>query len=191
VHVPPHLTTELATALRPGDPVDVRGDRSSSVPLIIAAAVTDLTTNQTVVDQGPPPPGSRPPPPPPGVPAPEAWQTSVSGKVQTPLYGPRSDVNGALLEDGTIIRFPPPIAAQSPSLLMPGRNITAQGFALGTAYGRVIEAQSVEPAPPLVTPAAPGGAAAPDLPSRLRIASTASWPMNRPAHRDGTKGDYR
>jgi hypothetical protein len=98
VHLPPHLTTELAAAVRPGDPVTVRGYRSPSVPLVAAVEVTDSATNQTVIDQGPPPPGSRSPPPPPGVPAPGAQQTSLNGKVERSLYGPAGDLNGAVLE---------------------------------------------------------------------------------------------
>jgi len=158
IHVPPHLTAELAAALRPGDPISVRGYRLPNVPLVVAAEVSDLTTNQTVVDRGPPPPGSRPLPPP----APGAWQpTTLSGKVQTPLYGPAGDITGALLGDGTIIRLPPPVAAQSPSLLAPGQTVAVQGFALGTAYGRVIEAQTVEPAPATTPTYPPPGTGAP------------------------------
>jgi hypothetical protein len=155
VHLPPHLTTELAAAVRPGDPVTVRGYRSPSVPLVAAVEVTDSATNQTVIDQGPPPPGSRSPPPPPGVPAPGAQQTSLNGKVERSLYGPAGDLNGAVLEDGTIIRLPPPVAAQSLSPLAPGQTIAVEGFALGTAYGRVIDAQSVELSPAPITTSAP------------------------------------
>jgi hypothetical protein len=63
VHLPPHLSAQLAAAVRPGDSVSVRGYRSATVPLIVAAAVTNPATNQTVVDQGPPPPGFAPPTP--------------------------------------------------------------------------------------------------------------------------------
>jgi len=173
VHFPPHLSAQLAAAVRPGDVVSVRGYRSPSVPLVVGAAVTDSATNQTVVDQGPPPPGiGPPPPPPPGVPAPGAQQTSLNGKVQTPLYGPRGDLNGAVLDDDTIIRMPPPIAYQFANLLAPGQTITAQGWGLSTAYGRVIDAQAIGPTSAQLTPGAPfppAGAAwppAPPLPRR-------------------------
>ena len=46
------------------------------------------------------------------MPAPGAQQLSVQGKVQRPLYGPAGDVNGALLDDGTIVRMSPPAAYQ-------------------------------------------------------------------------------
>jgi hypothetical protein len=154
VHVPPHLSAQLAAAVRAGDPVSVRGYRSSSPALVVAVAVADLSTNQTAVDRGPPPPGFGPPSPlPPGIPTPGAQQASLSGKVQTPLYGPRGDLNGAILDDGTIVRVPPPAAYQWASLLAPGQTISVQGWALSTAYGRVVDAQAIGPAIPQ-----PGGA---------------------------------
>src|SRR5260370_2107399 len=137
VHLPPHLTTQLASAVRVGDTVTVQGYRSSYVPLIVAASITDANTGQTVVDSGPPPPGSRPPPPPPGMPAPGAQQTTVQGRVQMPLYGPRGDLNGALLADGTIVRIGPMEAYQVASLLNPGQPLAVQAWGLTTAYGRV------------------------------------------------------
>jgi hypothetical protein len=166
VHLPPHLTTQLATAVRVGDTVTVRGYRSPSVPLIAAVSITDANTGQTVVDNGPPPPGSRPPPPPPGMPAPGAQQALVQGKVQRTLYGPAGDVNGALLEDGTTVRIGPREAYQVASLLTPGQILTVQGWALTTAYGRVIDAQAVGPSPNQLTQVAPRPPQGPAPPPR-------------------------
>jgi hypothetical protein len=144
VHVPPHLSVELGAVVRPGDTVSVRGYRAGASPLIVAASVTNATTNQTVVDRGPPPPGFGPPPtPPPGYPAPGAQQASLSGKVQASLYGPAGDLNGAVLEDGTTIRFPPQLAYQFAGALMPGQATTVQGWLLSNGYGRVVEAHTV------------------------------------------------
>ncbi|MGA8169513.1 MAG: hypothetical protein WB816_01540 [Methylocystis sp.] len=153
VHLPPHLSAQLAAAVRPGDAVSVRGYRSAAAPLIVALAVTDTATNQSVVDRGPPAPGVAPPPPPPGVASPGAQQTVLTGKVQASLYGPAGDLNGAALDDGVIVRLPPPIAYQYASLLAPGQIITVQGWVLSTAYGRVVDAQAIDPAS--------GGATAP------------------------------
>jgi hypothetical protein len=41
VHVPPHLSAQLAAGVRPGDTVSVRGYRSGMAPLVVAAAVTN------------------------------------------------------------------------------------------------------------------------------------------------------
>src|SRR5260370_35847587 len=154
-HLPPHLTTQLASAVRVGDTVTVQGYRSLYVPLIVAASITDATTGQTVVDNGPPPPGSRPPPPPPGMPAPGAQQTTVQGRVQMPLYGPRGDLNGALLADGTIVRIGPMEAYQVASLLNPGQTLAVQGRGLTTSYGKVVEAQAVGPTAGQIVQVAP------------------------------------
>jgi hypothetical protein len=160
VHLPPHLSDQLAAAVRPGDAVSIRGYRSPAAPLIVATTVTDGSTNQTVVDQGPPPPGVHPPPLPPGVPSPGAHQLSLNGRVQTSLYGPAGDLNGAVLYDGTIVRMPPREAYQFGGLLTPGQMVIVQGFALNTSYGRVIDAQAIGPASaqmtaPPVAPVAP------------------------------------
>jgi hypothetical protein len=171
VHLPPHLTTQLASAVTVGDSVIVQGYRSPSVPLVVAASLTDTRSGQTVTDTGPPP-GFRPPPPPPGMPAPGAQQALVEGKVDRPLYGPAGDVNGALLDDGTIVRIGPGEAYQVASLLSAGQTLAVQGWRLTTAYGRVVDAQAVGPssgqmtqvAPPLppgYLPAAPPPAPAP------------------------------
>src|SRR5882672_9746423 len=62
VHLPPHVSDQLAPAVRPGDSISIPGYRSPAVLLIVAMTVTDTSTTQTVVDQGPPPPGARPRP---------------------------------------------------------------------------------------------------------------------------------
>ncbi len=149
VHVPPHLSSQLAAAVRPGEAVRVLGWRSGVPNFIVATSLTGQR-GQSVVDQGPPPPGVRPPPPPPGQPAPGAQQAAVQGRVQQVLHGPRGDENGALLDDGTIIRVPPPIAWQVSSVLQPGQVVTAQGWALSNSYGRVIHAQSIGASAPQV-----------------------------------------
>jgi len=169
VHVPPHLTTQVAAAVRIGDAVSVQGYRSPSAPVVAAISITDTNTGQTVVDTGPPPPGSRPPPPPPGVPAAGAQQASTQAKVQRSLHGPAGDINGALLEDGTIVRLPPPSAYQVASLLSPGQVLAVQGWELTTAYGKVIDAQAVGASSGQLTqvapPPPPGYAFAPTAPT--------------------------
>jgi hypothetical protein len=125
VHVLPHLSSQLAAAVRPGESVRVLGWRSSVPNFVVATSLTGQR-GQSVVDQGPPPPGIRPPPPPPpGQPVPGAQQATVQGRVQQVLHGPAGDVNGALLDDGTTIKVPPPLAWQASSTLQPGQVVTA------------------------------------------------------------------
>jgi hypothetical protein len=164
VHVPPHLSSQLAAVVRPGEAVRVLGWRSS-VPNFIVATSLNGQRGQSVVDQGPPPPGTMPPPPPPGQPAPGAQQATVQGRVQQVLHGPAGDVNGALLDDGTTIKVPPPFGWQASSGLQPGQVVTVQGWALSNAYGRVVDAQTIAAGPMQVSQAPrPGGAPPPPPP---------------------------
>jgi hypothetical protein len=68
---------------------------------------------------------------------------SLQGRVQMSLHGPRGELNGAMLEDGTIVRLPPPEAERLAALLMPGQAIVVEGDGLTTAMGRVVEAQAI------------------------------------------------
>ncbi len=138
VHFPPHLSTQLVYAIKPGDAVTVRGLKALSAPLFAAIAITNDASGYTVVDRGPgagPGPGPR-----------EARQgMSLQGRVQMSLHGPRGELNGAMLEDGTILRLPPPEAERLAALLMPGQTIVVQGDGLTSAMGRVVEVQAIGP----------------------------------------------
>ena len=155
VHVPPHLTTEVAAAVRLGEAVAVRGWGVGINNFIVATALTGQR-GQSVVDQGPPPRGMRPPPP--GESAPGSQEATLQGRVQQVLHGPRGEINGAMLDNGTTVKVPPHAWAQVAALLQPGQTITAQGWILSNAYGRVMDVQAVGPnAGQLTDIAAPEG----------------------------------
>lgn len=154
IHVPPHLTEQVAAAVRLGEAIAVRGWNVGAPNFVIAAALTSQR-GQSVVDQGPPPPGTRPPPPPPGQPAPGAQMATVQGRILQVLHGPRGDMNGAILDDGTTLKLPPPSAQQFVSLLQPGQSVVAQGWSLSNSYGRVVDVQSITSAQQAAVPLAP------------------------------------
>jgi hypothetical protein len=139
VRFPPHLSTQLVYAVKPGDAVTVRGLKALSVPMVAAVSITNDASGQAVFDNGPGPGrGGKGPR--------EAGQSmSVQGRVQTVLHGPRGDVNGALLDEGTILRLPPPEAERFAALLAPGQTIAAQGDGLETPMGRVVAVQAIGP----------------------------------------------
>jgi len=87
------------------------------------------------------------------------------------LHGPASDVNGALLDDGTLLRMPPHVASQFASLLVPGQTIAVQGWLLNTAFGRVIAVEAIGPSPAQMTTAAP-----PPPPGTAPIGATLAQP---------------
>jgi len=190
VHVPPHLSTQLVAAVRLGDAVTVRGLRAAAAPMVAALSVTGDASGQTVVDTGPPggpgrgpgeranrgpgappPPGGpgaagmAPPPPPPGGPA-AGPPSEVSGKILAVLHGPRGEVNGAMLEDGTVLRLPPPEAARLTAMLAPGQTVVAQGPGIANNLGRMVDVRAIGAsrdqlaqvqAPPPRSPGGPDG----------------------------------
>jgi hypothetical protein len=179
IHVPPHLTEQVASAVHLGEAVAVRGWNTGVPNFIVATALTGQH-GQSVVDQGPPPPGMRPPPPPPGQPAPGAQLATAQGRISQLLHGPRGDANGALLDDGTTLKFPPPTAWQTASLLQPGQAVVAQGWSLSNSYGRVVDVQSIASAPHTLPPTP---AASSVLPPPPPPASLAPPPPPPPAPR--------
>lgn len=136
VHLPPHLGTILVYAAKPGDNVTIHGLRARAVPMVQALTVSNDATGITVTDAGPSgPPGPR-----------GATQSlSAEGQVKAQLHGPRGELNGALLNDGTIIRMPPPEAQRLAAELVPGAPLYVQGRGYVGALGRVIDARSIGP----------------------------------------------
>lgn len=175
VHVPPHLSTQLVAAVRLSDAVTVRGLRAAAVPVVAAMSVTGDASGQTVVDTGPPGRPGRgpgaPPPPPPGGPA-AGPPAEVSGRVLAVLYGPQGEVNGAMLEDGTVLRMPPPEATRMTAILAPGQTIVAQGPGIANNIGRMVDVRSIGASRDQLTqlqappPPPPGGPGRRPLPPR-------------------------
>src|SRR5215471_15055000 len=106
IKLPPHLTAQIVFAVKPGDAISVRGLRARALPLVDAASVTNFVTGATVTDNGPP-----------GGPDRAITETTLSGKIATSLHGKSGELNGALLENGAVLRLPPPEAERMQSLL--------------------------------------------------------------------------
>jgi hypothetical protein len=91
-----------------------------------------------VIDFGPPPRGFDPP----RLRVAAMQRISADGRLEMWLHGPAGDVNGALLADGTILRFPPPLADQLEGYLVPGQRIRVGGWGTATAHGTVVAVQT-------------------------------------------------
>ena len=140
VHFPPHLSTQIVYAVRPGDSVTIHGLKAQALPMVQAMSITNDASGQTVTDTGPPAGG-------PGRRGPNAGgqMLQVQGQVKEQLHGPRGDLNGVLLQDGTIVRLPPPEAQRLAAELAPGQQIYAQGYGMVSPLGKVVAAQSIGP----------------------------------------------
>lgn len=162
VKTAPHLSTEIAYSVKPGDTVEIHGLHAFALPLIEAVSLTDRASGRTVIDSGPRAPGPVAPPPPAraddGIAAPLPGLAEAQGAIRMLLHGPQGEVNGVLFEDGTVLRLPPPEAAHFASLLQPRRTIVAEGVELASPIGKVVdvrqigtsrtELRSVAPPPP-------------------------------------------
>jgi hypothetical protein len=136
VHLPPHLGGQLVQAVKPGDSITVRGLKAQALPLIQALSVTNDASGQSVLDTGPP---ATPPQP---LAMGFQW-LQVQGRVREPLYGPRGDMNGALLDDGTQIHLPPDQARSLGSELLAGGMLVAQGYGVTGTYGKSLDAEQI------------------------------------------------
>ena len=155
VHFPPDLGTQVVAAVRPGEAVTIHGLKARVLRLVQAMSVTGDASGKTVVDDGPPGPGR--PPPPPGLPGPppppgpgagprvRGQAMQAQGTIKMQLHGPRGDLNGALLADGTMVHFPPPEAQRLQASLQPGKVIAVSGQGVANTLGRSIAADLVGP----------------------------------------------
>ena len=144
VHMPPHLGTQLVFVAKPGDAVTIRGLKARSAPMVQAMSITNDATGTAVTDNGPPagpgrggPRGHRG--------AADQQQLTTQGRIKAALHGRQGEVNGAILEDGTIIRLPPPEAQRLAAQLTPGSTLYVQGSGYAGPLGRVIAARAIGP----------------------------------------------
>ena len=172
IHFPPHLGAQLALAVKPGDAVTIHGLRARAVPMVQAMSITNDTTGTIVADTGPGGSHSQGGPAGPGAPG---QVRTAEGKVRALLHGPRGELNGVLLDDGAIVRLPPPEAQRLAGQLTPGAPLFVQGPAVSGPLGRLILADRVGPNPDDATPVAappprpmhrPDGPGAPPPPPR-------------------------
>ncbi len=134
VHTPPHMEAELTRHVKPGDVVGVRGVRPRKGDLIAAVAVTP-TNGASIVDQGPDHDHKHP--------MLEKRRMSAEGIVRLPLFGPKGELRGALLADGTVIRIGPKEAEQLAGLLAPNGKVAVRGEGVETKHGRVVDAKEI------------------------------------------------
>jgi len=127
VHVPKHASTRLVFSVRPGDAVTVRGLKAGASPVVSAAAVTNDATG-TVVDTGPEGPPQR---------------LDDESRIKRQLHNPEGQLDGVLLEDGTIVRMPPLDAERHAASLAVGQPLYALGDGMSGPLGKVIAAREV------------------------------------------------
>jgi len=114
---PPHLSEPMREAAHPGQPITVWGVRARNAPVVTMLAWSaDPDGTPNFVD--------RP-----------AWFTptdlrgteplQAAGNVRAPLLSPQGDTIGAILDDGSVLRMAPEVAAEH---VAAGRHLAAAGL---------------------------------------------------------------
>jgi hypothetical protein len=140
IRFPPHLGQVLTQTVSPKDLVRVEGF-SESPGILPALSIIDLQSQRSVIDT--PPSARYPPPSRPGTVA--RQPLSASGTIRVLTRGKRGEVDGVVLSDGTMIRFPPPAGTQFAALLREGNPLAATGNGISNQYGRSFEATAIGP----------------------------------------------
>lgn len=134
VHTPPHLDGALTRHLKPGEKVRVRGVRPRGADLL--AAVSVITAGgREIVDNGPDHDREHP--------KVKHTPMAAAGEVELSLFGPKGELRGALLSDGTVLRVGPKEAEHVAALLAPGAKLAARGDGVQTRHGRVIHVEEI------------------------------------------------
>ena len=168
----PELSAQLVGFANPGDPIEIHGLRAAALPLVRAVSLTNRATHRMATESAVAAVGPTPPPPP-GAPS-IGSTTELSGRVRLSLHGAQGEVNGVLLENGTILRIPPDQAAAIAAFMQPHQIVIAQGLALTTPAGTVMDVVQIGPSNdklvsvgPPTPPAGDRGPAGPRARARL------------------------
>ncbi len=142
VTFPPHMSAQLAAAVKPGDAVEVKG--YPEMPgQIKGYVITSARTSEAVVVHPKPPVGTKMPPHLRGV---GLKEMSAQGEIRHLRHGGMGEVNGVILADGTIVRFPRHVLYQFGGLFRVGQSIAASGYGTQNRHGRAFEATALAPA---------------------------------------------
>ncbi|BAM89115.1 hypothetical protein S58_31160 [Bradyrhizobium oligotrophicum S58] len=131
VHTPPHMETDLTRHIKPGDAVGVHGVKPRGAELIAAVAVT--ANGRQILDHGPDHDREHP--------KHDRHKMEAEGTVRLSLFGPKGELRGALLADGTVVRIGPKEATDVADLLAPDAKLAVRGDGIETRFGRVIHAR--------------------------------------------------
>jgi hypothetical protein len=156
VHFPPHMSAALCAAIPAGEKqmVRIRGVRPRRGDVLAAVAI-ETVDGKRIVDNGPPKVHEEKGKPGKGEAKPKREPMRAQGNIRRLLHGPKGEVRGALLDNGTIIRVPAGEAERIAPLLSPGRMLAVRGEGLVLELGTVIEAREVGPSAEELQPLKP------------------------------------
>ena len=131
VQIGPATSAQLVFAVKPGDNVTIHGLKARALPMVAAMSITNDASGVTVIAMGP-----RMGPPP---------AVDIQGHVRAALHDPRGETNGVLLDDGTVVRMPPPEARKLGEAIAVGHEVVVHGFGYAGPLGRAVAAREIGP----------------------------------------------
>lgn len=134
----PHMGTELAANVAPGDTVRVAG-RFEGFSTIKAYSILNVNSGYSVQEQ--PPASGLLPSLPRHLRGVQLTPQQAEGVIGTVLSGARGQPKGVILQTGEIVYFPPHGAYITP--LQPGQYFVAQGLGTRNQYGLAFDAVRV------------------------------------------------
>ena len=135
VQVSPRVSTELVYAVRPGESVTIHGLKAHAAPMMLAMSVTNDATRVTVITGGMHRSRDRD----------RDATIEAEGRVKAPLHDSDGEIDGVLLQDGTVVHLPPPEAQRLGAQLAIGQTIYASGAGDSGVLGRVVAAHLLGP----------------------------------------------
>ena len=146
----PPLSDEVTRAVKLGDQVTAYGMKAATAPVMLALALLNEKSRETVILGDIPllltlggalphhadPEGTD-------AQKPLGAPVTVTGTVRLAFYGPQGVVDGALLEDGTVVRVAMKEAARVASLLKPGSRVFIKGADSPSPLGRLVIADKI------------------------------------------------
>ncbi len=147
IKFPAPISSDMTGLIKPKERIRVQGQRQNA-RLVKALSITNMTSGKSLT--APSASGVRPPPVASKAAARKPLQ--ADGKIRFVLHGAGGETEGAVLENGTVLRIPPPAAAKFESLLQVGKEISVKGEGTENQFGRSIEVKEI---------GAPGGTLTP------------------------------
>ena len=137
VHFPPHMARDITRLIRIGDKIRVHGVKPRAANIV---AAVQLTTGNGVkiLDEGPHHGNGKHPKPPA-----DRRPMEAMGEVELSLFGPKGELRGALLSDGTSVRMPAHAAQELADYLAPGAHIHVWGHGVKNRHGKSIDVDDI------------------------------------------------
>jgi hypothetical protein len=130
IKFPPHLARELVQVIKPKERVRANGHLEAE-KLLEGYVIANPATGRAIREIKPAPSDRAG--------ALGALQPlSVAGTIRVIRRNPHGDADGVVLEDGTLLHFPPHAGGQFAKLLREGQQLAAVGFGTVNDFGRSI-----------------------------------------------------